>query len=121
MTTTDEATTEEEIARKGKTAPRLTPADIDAQIRSEVSGRASILFKGVPQSEELQCLTICVLTLKNGFTIVGKSACASPENYDDEIGHRIAREDARRQIWALEGYALRNALTGRAPFNEALR
>lgn len=118
--TNDEALMEEEIVRKGKTAPRLTPALIDAQIASEVWGRASDLFD-TPQNDELKCLTIAVITLKNGFTLVGKSACASPDNYDAEIGARIAREDARKQIWMLEGYALKNALSGRAPFNEALR
>ncbi len=108
--TTDEATIEEEIVRKGKTAPRLTPAMIDAQIASVVSGRASNLFKDVPSSKELACLTICIITLKNGFTLVGKSACASPENYDEAIGHKIAFDDARKQIWALEGYLLRSKL-----------
>lgn len=107
--TTDEATIEEEIVRKGKTAPRLTPQHIDDQIASERWGRASDLF-GEPASEAMKCLTICVLTLKNGFTIVGKSACASPENYDAEIGGKIARDDARKQIWALEGYLLRSKL-----------
>lgn len=118
--TTDEAEIEEEIVRKGKTAPRLTPELIDAQIASEVWGRASDLF-ATPHSDALKCLTLCVITLKNGYTLVGKSACASPENFDLDIGARIAREDARKQIWALEGYALKNALSGRAPFNEALR
>ena len=108
--TTDEATIEEEIVRKGKTAPRLTPQHIDDQIVAENWGRASDLFKGAPTSEAMQCLTICVLTLRNGFTIVGKSACASPENYDAELGVKIAREDARKQIWALEGYLLRSKL-----------
>jgi hypothetical protein len=105
-----EAEIEKEIQAKGKTAPRITPEHIDAQIISEVSGRASDLFKGAPVSKELECLTICVLTLKNGFTLVGKSACASPENYDAELGHKIARDDARKQIWALEGYLLRSKL-----------
>jgi hypothetical protein len=58
----------------------------------------------------MECLTVCILVLKNGFTIVGKSACASPENFDSDLGHKIAKEDARRQIWALEGYALRNQI-----------
>lgn len=108
--TASEQAIEKEIQEKGLNAPRLTPDHIDAQIVSEVSGRASELFKGVPISKELECLTICVLTLKNGFTIVGKSACASPENYDAALGHKIAREDARKQIWALEGYLLRSKL-----------
>jgi hypothetical protein len=105
----DEQAIEQEIQKKGLTAPRLTPADIDAQISSVVSGRASVLFKDVPNAG-LECLTICVLTLKNGFTIVGKSACASPENYDEALGHKIAYEDARNQIWAFEGYLLRSKL-----------
>lgn len=107
--TTDEATIEEEIVRKGKTAPRLTPQHIDDQIVSERWGRASELFNE-PNSVPLQCLTVCVVTLRNGFTLVGKSACASPENFDLEIGGKIARDDARKQIWALEGYLLRSKL-----------
>lgn len=106
----DEEAIEKEIQAKGKIAPRLTPEHIDAQIAGENWGRASDLFKGTPISEGMKCLTICVLTLKNGFTIVGKSACASPENYDAELGGKIAREDARKQIWALEGYLLRSKL-----------
>jgi hypothetical protein len=106
---TGEAEIENEIRRKGLKAPRITPEHIDSLIVAEVSGRASVLFSG-PSHSSLECLTICVLTLKNGFTIVGKSACASPENYDAELGHRIARDDARRQIWALEGYKLRSDL-----------
>jgi len=111
--TTDEATIEEEIVRKGKTAPRLTPQHIDDQIASEVWGRASDLFDQ-QHSSALKCLTICVITLKNGFTLVGKSACASPENFDLEIGGKIARDDAREQIWALEGYLLRSKLADAA-------
>jgi hypothetical protein len=112
--TTDETTIEEEIVRKGKTAPRLTPQHIDDQIVAENWGRASDMFQGSPVTEAMQCLTICVLTLKNGFTIVGKSACASPENYDAELGGKIARDDARKQIWALEGYLLRSKLAAAA-------
>lgn len=108
---TSEAAIEKEIQAKGKTAPRLTPDHIDAQIASENWGRASDLFgKYAPVTDAMKCLTICVLTLKNGFTIVGKSACASPENYDAELGYKIARGDARKQIWALEGYLLRSKL-----------
>lgn len=106
----DEQAIEKEIQEKGKTAPRLTPQHIDDQIVAEYSGRASDLFKGAPTHVALSCLTICVIVTKNGFTLVGKSACASPENFDEEIGHKIARDDARQQIWALEGYQLRTHL-----------
>lgn len=107
---TNEAAIEKEIQSKGLNAPRLSPQLIDDAIASYVSGRASDLFKDVPASDALKCLTICIITMKNGFTIVGKSACASPENFDADLGHKIAYEDARKQIWALEGYALRNKL-----------
>lgn len=106
----DEVAVEAEIKAKGLTAPRLTPDHIDAQIAGEYTVRASDAFSGCPVLDGLACLTICVLVLKNGYTIIGKSACASPANYDAELGHKIAREDARRQIWALEGYLLRSKL-----------
>ena len=106
----DEHAIEAEIQAKGKTAPRITPTHIDAQIVGEYWGRASDLFPDHPYHASLETLTIAVLVLKNGFTVIGESACASPENYDAEIGSKIARENARQKIWALEGYALKTRL-----------
>lgn len=60
--------------------------------------------------EPLMLLTFCVLVLKNGFTVTGESACASPENFDKELGRKIARNNAVNKIWALEGYLLKQAL-----------
>ena len=91
---------EKEIAKKGLNAPRVTPAMIDAAVASE----AYYVFPGTT-------LTICALTLKNGFTVTGESACASPENFDKELGEQIARKQAKEKLWALEGYALRNQLS----------
>lgn len=110
----DEAALESEIQARGLTAPRLTPADIDAAIVAEHWFRASdaAAALGQPAHAALGCLTICVLVLRNGFTVTGESACASPENFDAEIGRRIARENARRKVWALEGYLLRDRLAG---------
>ena len=99
----DEAAIESEIQAKGINAPSLTPALIDAQI----VGEAYHVFPGTT-------LTVCALTLKNGFQVTGESAAASPENFDAEIGRKIARENARNKIWALEGYALRNRLSAAA-------
>lgn len=95
----DETAIENEIQAKGLNAPRLTPALIDATIHSEVYY--------VPTGT---AMTICVLTLKNGFQVTGESAAASIENFDEEIGQKIARENARNKIWALEGYLLKQRL-----------
>lgn len=102
----DEQAIEKEIQSKGLNAPRLTPDKIDAQIAKE----AYHVFPG-------STMTVCMLTLRNGFSVIGESAAASPENFDEAIGKKIARDNARNKIWAFEGYALRNALCGRAPFN----
>lgn len=98
------------ITASGKTAPRLTPADIDAAIVADYSFTAAQATEGCPQHPSLAYLTICVLVLRNGFTVTGESACASPENFDAAIGHKIARENAREKIWALEGYLLKSRL-----------
>lgn len=95
----DEQAIEKEIQDKGLNAPRLNPAHIDAQIVKEDYH----VFAGTT-------LTVCALTLRNGFHVVGESAAASPENFDAEIGRKIARDNARSKIWALEGYLLRSRL-----------
>lgn len=110
---------EQEIVAKGKTAPRVTPADIAANIASEhyftaydgVVGHycaGSVEAQAAPKSLDL--LTFCVLVLKNGFTVTGESACASPENFDAEIGRKIARENAVQKMWPLMGYELKQRL-----------
>jgi hypothetical protein len=92
---------EQALQAAGKTAPRLTPGDIDAQIVAEDYH----VFPGTT-------LTVCALTLRNGYTVIGESAAASRENFDVELGRRISREAARAKIWALEGYLLRSKLAG---------
>ncbi len=99
----DEAATEQEIQAKGLNAPRLTPDLIDATIVAE----QFYVFPGTT-------LTICALTLRNGFCVTGESAAASPENFEAELGRKISRENARNKIWALEGYLLREHLWEKA-------
>ncbi len=99
MTKYDEAAIEADIKAKGKTAPRLTPEHIDAQIVAEQYH----VFPGT-------VLTVCALTLRNGYTVIGESACASPEYFDEEIGRKLALDQARNKIWALECYLLRSKL-----------
>lgn len=91
---------ERDIQAKGLNAPRVTPASLDAKISGEQYHR----FPGTT-------LTVCCLTLANGFTVTGESAAASPENFDEEVGRKVARAHARDKIWALEGYLLRERLS----------
>lgn len=109
---TDDQTIEQEIQDKGLTAPRVTPSDIEANIRSEFFFVASDAV-GMPPKEgvdfipprdthPLDLLTFCVLVLRNGFTVTGECACASPE-----IGRKIARQNAVAKIWPLIGYEVK--------------
>ena len=123
---------EQEIQAKGLTAPRVTPTDIEANISSEhyftaddgVVGAVvndtsleypapimDVVLATVDTPEVLDLLTFCVLVLRNGFTVTGESACASPENFDPELGKKIARQNAVAKIWPLMGYELRTKLT----------
>lgn len=125
---TDDAAIEQEIQAKGLTAPRITPDDIEANIASEhyftageaVSGgslirtmeNGGVILAGdaaLPPLS-LNLLTFCVLVLSNGFTVTGESACASPENFDAEVGRKIARQNAANKVWPLMGYELRSKL-----------
>lgn len=114
---TDDGAIEQEIKAKGLTAPRVTPNDLAANIASAHYFTATEALVGQDRGpewqatpKELDLLTFCVLVLRNGFTVTGESACASPENFDAEIGRKIAFENAKQKIWPLMGYALKNKL-----------
>ena len=161
---------EQEIQAKGLTAPRITPADIEANVAGEYyftaeqavsgfnksmidrflcwklpadfgpdagvsfdpkyehdspywpsgtnllhAGQAKEMLEyvigGAPVLPSLGLLTFCVIVLRNGFTVTGESACASPENFDAELGRKIARQNAVQKIWPLMGYALKERLS----------
>lgn len=112
---------EQEIQAKGLNAPRLTPDHIESVIASEwyINGATGVVpdeFQpAVPTNSPLNVLTFCVLVLRNGFTVTGESACASSENFDAEIGRKIARDNAKNKIWQLEGYLLKQNLSNVAP------
>lgn len=117
---------EQEIQAKGLTAPRVTPDDIEASIVSEhfftaYDGRRGAIEHETYVGRELplpadidiaplKLLTFCVLVLRNGFTVTGESACASPENFDAEFGRKIARQNAVAKLWPLMGYELKERL-----------
>lgn len=92
-------TLEQEIQEKALLAPRITNDMVDEAIQSEQYH----VFPGTT-------VTICLLKMRNGYTVTGESACVSPENFDAALGRRIAKSNARDKIWALEGYLLREKL-----------
>lgn len=110
---------EKEIQAKCLTAPRVTPQSIEDVIVSEhyftaaegCSGRCNMSVLPSGWVEPLNLLTFCVLVLENDYTVTGESACASPENFDPEIGRKIARQNAVSKIWPLEGYLLKQRLS----------
>lgn len=114
----DDASVEEDIIAKGKTAPRITPAEVEANIVSAhffTAGQGTLQKALEDDADQeyppaLDLLTFCVLVLRNGFIITGESACASPENFDADIGRKIARANAVQKIWPLMGYELRTKL-----------
>lgn len=113
---------ENELQEKGLNAPRVTPQKIESVINGEyyftaaqgvqaAFGEQDELTRLTGAHGGLKLLTFCVLVLKNGFTVTGESACASPENFDAEIGRKIARQNAVNKIWPLEGYLLKQELS----------
>lgn len=90
---------EQEIQDKGLNAPRLTPDMIDDTIVDEY-------YHIIPS----MALTLCVLSLKNGFTVTGETTAISVANFDEALGRKVARENARKKVWALEGYLLKEKL-----------
>lgn len=115
---------EQEIQSKNLNAPRLTPDHIDSKIKAV----EYILPRDVCKRDNgvevfdaplpLQTLTFCILTLENGFTVTGESACVSPENFDEAIGQEIAFKNAREKIWQLEGYLLKEKLNHQIKIQE---
>lgn len=120
---------EQEIQAKGLTAPRITPADIEANIAREYffTAQEGIYGKAAFESDsetpvggvdyvtdhEASRLTFCVLVLRNGFTVTGESAPILIENFDAELGRKIARQNAVSKVWPLMGYELRSQLAAR--------
>lgn len=97
-----DAAIEQEIQAKGLTAPRITPDRINE-------------LCGLPDAAQYHvfgntCLTVCCIELPNGFTVTGESACASPANFNAEIGRKIAFDNAKQKVWMLEGYLLKERL-----------
>jgi hypothetical protein len=104
-------TTEAESAANA-VAPRVSLASMEAKIAARYDFTADKAVFGAPIHDALKLLSICIIVMENGFSLIGKSAPASPENFNAELGRKLAYEDAIRQLWPLEGYALRSQLAG---------
>ena len=95
-------------------APRVSLADIEGAIEARydfIAGDAIRTFATRYEPRpSLDVLSICILAMKNGFNVIGKSAPASLENFNAELGRKLAYEDCIRQFWPLMGYALREKL-----------
>ena len=124
MTSPTDREFEQLLQDKGLNAPRITPDLVQANIKSVFyftalqGSRMAVLDESVDTlnpslvsttalDPALGLLTFCVLTLQNGFTVTGESACASPENFDAEAGRIAARRNAENKIWPLMGYELK--------------
>lgn len=93
-------------------APRVTLADIEAAIaeRHDFPASKALSALGAPHNPALEVLSICILVMRNGFTVIGKSAPASPQNFNPAFGQKLAYEDCIHQLWPLMGFALRDKL-----------
>ena len=94
------------------TKPRVALQDIKDAIakRYDFTADAAIFGMGMTPAPGLDVLSICILVMRNGFTVIGKSAPASPENFNADLGRDYAYEDAVKQLWPLMGFALRDKL-----------
>lgn len=110
MTKSSLQITDELSAAVQKTPNRVSLQSIEDKIVAEYVFTADSALKDAPIHDSLKILTICILVMKNGFVLIGKSAPADAENFNAELGKKFAREDAIRQLWPLEGYALREKL-----------
>jgi len=90
---------EREMNEKGLNAPKITIESIESIIKN-------VQYHIFKNSQ----LTVCCITLENGFTVTGESACASPANFNKEIGEKLAYAEAKTKIWKLEGYLLKQHL-----------
>jgi hypothetical protein len=102
--------TDQESAAVAK-APRVALADIEAAIAAVYHTTADKAVGDSPIVDELKLLSVCFIVMRNGFTVIGKSAPASPKNFNADLGRKFAYEDAIRQLWPLMGFALRDRLS----------
>lgn len=105
---TDEDGLDAYLESSGASKDRVTGTSVDDAIETA----AYHVFPGTT-------VTVCCITLRNGYQVIGHSACADPANFDPEVGETCAYENARRHIWALEAYLIRQRLWAEQQAQEA--
>jgi hypothetical protein len=99
-------------AAKHAVAPRVALTDIEGAIaaRYDFPAAKAVAALGAPTHASLEVLSICILVMSNGFSVIGKSAPASPENFNADYGKELAYKDCITQLWPLMGFSLRDRL-----------
>lgn len=90
---------------------RVSRAMIDGQIMQHwftTADQCIPLRARLSEIEPLKLMTLCFMVMKNGYVIIGKSACAAPKNFNAELGRKLAFEDCIRQLYPLLGYELKS-------------
>jgi hypothetical protein len=111
---------ERQLIARDKRGPRIKPQDVQRLVVSEhfftamhgAIGRDVSENVGacLPTNPVLGLITFCVLVLKNDYPVTGVAVCESFQNFDPEIGRRIARQDAASKIWPLLGYEFKHRM-----------
>jgi len=89
----------------------LTSEELETKLAQSPAPRvtADYINSRIATTEYLrigQTVTLCSITLDNGYSVRGESACVNPENYNEEIGNKIAYDNAYHKLWPLFGFLL---------------
>lgn len=119
VTITKNATYSTASSGSSSDTPSLKASDnLSAQVQktpwrvSLESMKRRIKSEEVIHPRTIPHMTIVVITLDNGYALMGMSAPADPDNYNEEVGIKFAREDALRKMWPLEAYVMREHMSG---------
>lgn len=103
----------DKLAGANAIKPRISLAYLEGEIEQIwyttadrcISERATLRA-----AEGLKVMTLCFILMKNGFISVGDSTPASPENFNPDLGRKLAYDQALRKLWPILGYELRTRL-----------
>lgn len=92
------------VSTVAQVLPDTLPSFVtEESIKAKIKNVSYHVFEGTT-------LTHCTITLENGYTVTGESACVRPENFNKATGEEWAFKDAFKHLWKLEGYLLKQRL-----------